>query len=194
MSKIVLVTGGVRSGKSTFAEELVLPYDSVSYIATGVVSQPDEEFKERIRLHQERRPSTWGTLESFKNLDKHVSNSPYQYFLLDCMTMFTTNLMFDIVAEKYPEKINLEDTNFLTKVEQSHIVQQIEQELRDLLRAVRQNNKQLVIVTNEIGLGVVPSTKLGRYFRDLLGKMNQFLAKESDEVYFVISGLPQKIK
>lgn len=194
MGKITLVTGGVRSGKSAFAEALLLSFQSVGYIATGVVNQPDEEFKERIKLHQQRRPKTWETYEGFSNLAEYVSNSSCQYYLLDCITMLVTNLLFNIVEKKYPTKLAMNDQVFLNKQEQIEIMGDIQKEIVNLLEMIKNSNKEIVIVTNEIGLGVVPPTKLGRYFRDLIGKMNQFLAKEAQEVYFVISGLPQKIK
>ncbi|HEM2548211.1 TPA: bifunctional adenosylcobinamide kinase/adenosylcobinamide-phosphate guanylyltransferase [Streptococcus suis] len=194
MGKIVLVTGGARSGKSQFTEEQLWEKERVCYIATGISSGNDSEWQERVRLHQERRPVTWTTHEQFADLGSWLRDQTYDYYLLDCATMLTTNLLFQLVETYFPEKIALEDTNFLSKEEQAFISQQIHAQWQDIIGAQRLTDGQLYIVTNEIGLGIVPDTKLGRYFRDLLGQVNQFLAKEASEVYLVICGLAQRLK
>lgn len=194
MGKIVLVTGGARSGKSQFTEEQIWEKDRVCYIATGMSSGTDSEWQERVRLHQERRPASWMTHEQFADLGSWLKDQTYDYYLLDCATMLTTNLLFQLVEIYFPEKIAMEDTNFLSKEEQAFISQQIHAQWQDIISAQRLTDGQLYIVTNEIGLGIVPDTKLGRYFRDLLGQANQFLAKEASEVYLVICGLAQRLK
>ncbi|HEM3194390.1 bifunctional adenosylcobinamide kinase/adenosylcobinamide-phosphate guanylyltransferase [Streptococcus suis] len=194
MGKIVLVTGGARSGKSQFTEEQIWEKDRVCYIATGMSSGKDSEWQERVRLHQERRPASWTTHEQFANLGSWLKDQTYDYYLLDCATMLTTNLLFQLVENYFPDKIAMEDTNFLSKEEQAFISQQIHAQWQDIISAQRLTDGQLYIVTNEIGLGIVPDTKLGRYFRDLLGQVNQFLAKEASEVYLVICGLAQRLK
>lgn len=194
MGKIVLVTGGARSGKSQFTEEQIWEKDRVCYIATGMSSGTDSEWQERVRLHQERRPASWMTHEQFDDLGSWLKDQTFDYYLLDCATMLTTNLLFQLVETYFPEKIALEDDNFLSKEEQAFINQQIHAQWQDIISAQRLTDGQLYIVTNEIGLGIVPDTKLGRYFRDLLGQVNQFLAKEASEVYLVICGLAQRLK
>ncbi|HEL1643546.1 TPA: bifunctional adenosylcobinamide kinase/adenosylcobinamide-phosphate guanylyltransferase [Streptococcus suis] len=194
MGKIVLVTGGDRSGKSQFTEEQLWEKERVCYIATGMSSGTDSEWQERVRLHQERRPAAWTTHEQFANLGSWLKDQSYDYYLLDCATMLTTNLLFQLVETYFPGKIAMEDTNFLSKEEQAFISQQIHAQWQDIIGAQRLTDGQLYIVTNEIGLGIVPDTKLGRYFRDLLGQVNQFLAKEASEVYLVICGLAQRLK
>ncbi|HFI2473208.1 TPA: bifunctional adenosylcobinamide kinase/adenosylcobinamide-phosphate guanylyltransferase [Streptococcus suis] len=194
MGKIVLVTGGARSGKSQFTEEQIWEKNRVCYIATGMSSGTDSEWQERVRLHQERRPASWTTHEQFANLGSWLKDQTYDYYLLDCATMLTTNLLFQLVENYFPDKIAMEDTNFLSKEEQAFISQQIHAQWQDIISAQRLTDGQLYIVTNEIGLGIVPDTKLGRYFRDLLGQVNQFLAKEASEVYLVICGLAQRLK
>ncbi|HEM2864449.1 bifunctional adenosylcobinamide kinase/adenosylcobinamide-phosphate guanylyltransferase [Streptococcus suis] len=194
MGKIVLVTGGARSGKSQFTEEQLWEKERVCYIATGISSGNDSEWQERVRLHRERRPAAWTTHEQFANLGSWLKDQNYDYYLLDCATMLTTNLLFQLVETYFPEKIALEDDNFLSKEEQAFISQQIHAQWQDIIGAKRLTDGQLYIVTNEIGLGIVPDTKLGRYFRDLLGQVNQYLAKEASEVYLVICGLAQRLK
>lgn len=194
MGKIVLVTGGARSGKSQFTEEQIWEKERVCYIATGMSSGTDSEWQERVRLHQERRPASWTTHEQFADLGSWLKDQTYDYYLLDCATMLTTNLLFQLVATYFPEKIALEDGNFLSKEEQAFISRQIQDQWQAILLAHGTTESQLYIVTNEIGLGIVPDTKLGRYFRDLLGQVNQFLAKEASEVYLVICGLAQRLK
>ncbi|HFR3424915.1 TPA: bifunctional adenosylcobinamide kinase/adenosylcobinamide-phosphate guanylyltransferase [Streptococcus suis] len=194
MGKLVLVTGGARSGKSQFTEEQLWEKDRVCYIATGMSSGTDSEWQERVRLHQERRPASWTTHEQFADLGSWLKDQTFDYYLLDCATMLTTNLLFQLVETYFPEKIAMEDANFLSKEEQAFISQQIHAQWQDIIDAQRLTDGQLYIVTNEIGLGIVPDTKLGRYFRDLLGQVNQFLAKEASEVYLVICGLAQRLK
>ncbi|MGC4384976.1 bifunctional adenosylcobinamide kinase/adenosylcobinamide-phosphate guanylyltransferase [Streptococcus suis] len=194
MGKIVLVTGGTRSGKSQFTEEQLWEKERVCYIATGISSGKDSEWQERVRLHRERRPASWTTHEQFADIGSWLKDQTYDYYLLDCATMLTTNLLFQLVETYFPEKIALEDDNFLSKEEQAFISQQIHAQWQDIIGAKRLTDGQLYIVTNEIGLGIVPDTKLGRYFRDLLGQVNQFLAKEAGEVYLVICGLAQRLK
>lgn len=194
MAEIILVTGGARSGKSSFTEQQIWDRDKVCYLATGVIKREDEEWQERVRLHQERRPSSWATHEGYAGLGTWLLQQTYETYLLDCATMLTTNVLFDTIAEQFPEKILLEDDNFLTKKEEAVVSQKIEEEWENLLAAIRQIKGQVYIVTNEIGLGIVPETRLGRYFRDELGRVNQRLAKEAGQVYLVICGLAQRLK
>ncbi|WP_303974247.1 bifunctional adenosylcobinamide kinase/adenosylcobinamide-phosphate guanylyltransferase [Streptococcus merionis] len=194
MGKLVLVTGGARSGKSSFTEAQLWDKERVCYIATGVIKHKDEEWQERVRLHQERRPKTWATHEQYAGLSQWIKEQDYDYYLLDCATMLTTNVLFDAVERHFPEKLMLADDDFLTKDEQELVTKTIETEWENLLEVLSNTKATLYIVTNEIGLGIVPETKLGRYFRDLLGKINQRLAKEASEVYLVICGLSQRLK
>ncbi|GGE33856.1 bifunctional adenosylcobinamide kinase/adenosylcobinamide-phosphate guanylyltransferase [Streptococcus himalayensis] len=194
MGKLILVTGGARSGKSRFTEEQIWDKDKVCYIATGVSKHKDEEWQERVRLHQERRPKSWATHEQYAQIGKWLSQQAYDYYLLDCATMLTTNVLFDAIAQHFPEKLQMEDDQFLSKEQQALVTQKIEEEWTAILQAVQEKDMTLYVVTNEIGLGIVPETKLGRYFRDVLGTINQRLAKEASEVYLVICGLSQRLK
>ena len=194
MAKIVLVTGGARSGKSAFAEERLADREEVCYIATGLPRGEDPEWQERIRLHQERRPASWATQEQYAGLADWLREQSHPVYLLDCATLLTSNRLFDLIAQHYPDKLELTEEHFLSRQEQSFLLQLLEEEWQELLSAIRQTNAECWIVTDEVGLGIVPETRLGRFFRDVQGKINQLIAKEASEAYLVICGLAQQLK
>ena len=194
MAKIVLVTGGARSGKSAFAEEQLADRERVCYIATGLPRGEDPEWQERIRLHQERRPASWTTQEQYAGLADWLREQSHPVYLLDCATLLTSNSLFDLIAQHFPDKLELTEENFLSRQEQSFLLQLLEEEWQELLSAIRQTNAECWIVTDEVGLGIVPETRLGRFFRDVQGKINQQIAKEASEAYLVICGLAQQLK
>ena len=194
MAKIVLVTGGARSGKSAFAEEQLADRERVCYIATGLPRGDDPEWQERIRLHQERRPASWTTQEQYAGLADWLREQSYPVYLLDCATLLTSNRLFDLIAQHFPDKLELTEEHFLSRQEQSFLLQLLEEEWQELLSAIRQTNAECWIVTDEVGLGIVPETRLGRFFRDVQGKINQLIAKEASEAYLVICGLAQQLK
>lgn len=182
MGKIVLITGGARSGKSTFAEKLLDGEDDVLYIATAIVT--DIEMEDRIKKHRERRNSKWTTYEGYKDLDIVVSKSSTEKILLDCVTIMMTNLMFE--EEKDYDNISEDKIDV--------ILNNIKKQFIKLIEEAKNSDKTLVMVTNEVGSGLVPDYKLGRIFRDIAGSVNQLIASMSDEVYFVTCGIPLKIK
>jgi adenosylcobinamide kinase / adenosylcobinamide-phosphate guanylyltransferase len=182
MSRIILVTGGSRSGKSRFAEDMLKDKTDVLYIATAVVT--DGEMAERIEKHRERRSGSWKTYEGFKDLDKALEGDNCSHIMLDCVTVMMTNLIF----ESYRDFDNLSST----ELEKLH--KDIELEFVKLIGKVREQGKHLVMVTNEVGYGLVPEYKLGRIFRDMAGSINQRLGALSDEAYLVACGLPLKLK
>jgi len=194
MAKIVLVTGGARSGKSAFAEEQLADRDSVCYIATGLPRGEDPEWQERIRLHQERRPASWTTQEQYAGLADWLREQSHPVYLLDCATLLTSNRLFDLIAQHFPDKLELTEEHFLSRQEQSFLLQFLEEEWQELLSTIRQTDAECWIVTDEVGLGIVPETRLGRFFRDVQGKINQLIAKEASEAYLVICGLAQQLK
>ena len=194
MAKIVLVTGGARSGKSAVAEEQLADRERVCYIATGLPRGEDPEWQERIRLHQERRPASWTTQEQYAGLADWLREQSHPVYLLDCATLLTSNSLFDLIAQHFPDKLELTEENFLSRQEQSFLLQLLEEEWQELLSTIRQTNAECWIVTDEVGLGIVPETRLGRFFRDVQGKINQLIAKEASEAYLVICGLAQQLK
>jgi len=186
MKKIVLITGGARSGKSTYAEKLASEEKgSVLYIATSIPF--DDEMKDRVKKHKERRPSTWHTFEGYKNLKQVFYNEEMQFdtILLDCITIMVTNLMFDSAGDNFDD-LNNEDIDIMEK--------EILQEISDFLNETEKNTKTVILVTNEIGAGIVPEYKMARVFRDIAGRVNQYIASRAQEVHLVVCGIPIKIK
>ena len=178
MGKIVLVTGGCRSGKSRLAQQLAEAAGlNRLYIATAPVL--DAEMEERIARHrQERAQRNWTTCEETLDLVKVLEqHTAFDAVLCDCLTLWVNNLMYD--AEQKKEAFGEEDMARLTQA---------------MLRVARCHAGTLVFVTNEVGCGIVPADALSRRFRDLAGRCNQVMAAAADEVYFVVSGLPLKIK
>lgn len=184
MSKVIMVTGGSRSGKSVLAEEKAIEYGqrSVLYIATAI--PVDDDMKERIRVHQERRDSQWGTYEGYRDLGEIIKSTQKNTILLDCITVLITNILCE------------EDRDFdtLGKKEIEDLEADIMLELSNIIKGARDGDKTLILVTNEVGMSMVSSYRLGRIFSDISGKANQLLASLSDEVYISISGLPLRLK
>jgi adenosylcobinamide kinase/adenosylcobinamide-phosphate guanylyltransferase len=163
----ILVLGGARSGKSAFAEQLAsASHTPVLYVATAAASDP--EMAERIALHRARRPSTWHTLELQTDLCEAIP-SDVRTVLVEDLTLLLSNHM-----ER--ETLTAESDTLA--------------EIRELLRL----DANLILVSNEVGMGLVPMDPLGRAFRDALGRVNQAAAAGCSEVYFLTAGLPLKIK
>ena len=187
---MILVTGGARSGKSAFAEQLLQAESSVLYIATSIVF--DKEMEERVKLHKQRRKKNWETLEAYREVGNKVLNLKkcYTGIMLDCVTIMISNLLMEAAPNFTDEEYN----NLDYRVEETKILY----EMKKLVEAIKEmENKyytKVVFVTNEVGAGIVPENKLSREFRDIAGKVNQYLAKEAKEVYLVVSGIPMKIK
>ena len=185
MSKIILVTGGARSGKSSFAESLCKDRNnSTAYIAKSVAF--DYEMKERVRKHQESRPQEWKTYEIYKDIYKIIKeiSQKHSTVILDCITLLVNNLMF----------VDGIDIDTATEQEINELEDYIKDQVTKLIEEVKKTDLYFVMVTNEIGLGVVPGYKLGRVYCDFVGRVNQMLGKLSDEVYFTVCGIPTKIK
>lgn len=175
-NKIILVTGGSRSGKSKFAQQLAESMvKDVVFIATADATAIalDKEMRARIDDHKKSRPKTWKTIEAPLDVAGAVSslNGKGGLILIDCVTLFVSNLFSKKMSE---ERIELEG--------------------KKVLKALQGSKKNAVIVTNELGMGIVPENAVSRKFRDIHGRMNQFFAGAADEVYFMVSGVPMKIK
>lgn len=177
---ITLVTGGARSGKSSFAEGLYKDREDVVYIGTSIVE--DKEMEDRVKLHRESRPQIWRTFEGYKDLKKSVGEE--NNYILDCITVLTSNLMFEMT--KGVEIINSELQN--------SVEERIIEELKFLIDEIDKKNYNLVLVTNEVGDSIVPEHHVSRVFRDIQGRVNQRIAALADTVYLVCCGIPVKIK
>jgi adenosyl cobinamide kinase/adenosyl cobinamide phosphate guanylyltransferase len=170
--RIIFITGGARSGKSRFAQELGRKFPGPkAYFATAQAL--DEEMVERIRRHQENRPSDWQTLEEPLKVPGclEARGDHFSLILLDCLTLWISNLM----TAGWDEPRILEEAD-------------------RLLKACRRVKSSFIVVGNEVGMGIVPDNPQARGFRDLSGLIQQMVAREADEVFFMVSGLPQKIK
>jgi len=163
-----MLTGGARAGKSAFAQELakVLGDARVSFIATAQAM--DEEMRQRIERHKALRPCTWETLEEPLEVPYTLSLAQGRVVLLDCLTLWVSNLM--------------------------HVEREVLPEIENLLAVRAETDKTLLVVTNEVGMGIVPDNALARRYRDLLGAANRRIAKEASVVYLLVSGIPVKIK
>lgn len=230
MKRIILVTGGQRSGKSTYAEKIVLEMaaksagegpdsgmaqgDSESggmvqggsesggmvpggsmhadgravYMATSRIW--DEEFAHRVKLHQQRRGAQWINLEEPKFLSRH--NVAGRVVLIDCVTLWSTNFFFDLSTDM-EENGNV--TMCAAEAEESaNLVELALQQIKGEFERFTSQDAIFVFVTNEIGLCGVPENRVQRQFTDLLGWLNQYIASRADEVIFMVSGIPMKIK
>jgi len=167
---IYLITGGERSGKSTYAQNLALQLsESPIYVATA--RKWDVDFQNRIDRHQQERDERWTNIEK----EKYVSEIDFsgKVALIDCVTLWLTNFFVDT---NYDVNLSLEEAK------------------KEFLSIASQENTVFIIVTNEIGMGVHAETQIGRKFTELQGWMNQFLASKADEVILMVSGIPIRIK
>ena len=169
MKRIILITGGQRSGKSTKAEELALQLSpNPVYVATAHVW--DDEFRERVRRHQERRGLQWTNIEEEIHLSHHDLTG--RVAVIDCVTLWLTNFFFAHESD-VDKSLKLAQTEF---------------------DAFTAHDATYIFVTNEIGLGGTSDNALQRRFTDLQGWMNQYIAARADEVILMVSGIPVKIK
>lgn len=178
-----LVTGGARSGKSRHAEQLAANFACVLYIATSKIF--DSEMEQRIQHHRDSRPAHWRNVEQYRDLNSVINehNSAQEAVLLECITTLITNVMYD-AAGATPE----DDWDFET------MEQVVNQQIDILLAACEASPAEVILVTNEVGMGIVPENRLARHFRDIAGRVNQRLAQRADEVWLVVSGIGVKIK
>lgn len=164
---IIFITGGARSGKSEYAvSKAKKTKNKVAFIAT--CTSDDEEMLKRIELHKKARPKEWETIEEGIDLTNAIRRSKKPIIIIDCLTLWIANLM----------------SSKMDVMEKS----------KELLYTLNKLKKIIIIVSNEVGLGIVPENKLAREFRDIAGFVNQRIANTADEVYLLVSGIPVKIK
>jgi adenosylcobinamide kinase/adenosylcobinamide-phosphate guanylyltransferase len=177
--RLTLILGGARSGKSSYAQKIAAERgNTVLYVATAEAG--DDEMATRIAAHRAERPTHWQTLEASKDVGAAIrlqaNHKPI--VLIDCLTLLANNVIVPL-----PEPVTEE---MATQV--------LKKEVDELMNAYHQSNAEWIIVSNEVGLGLVPPYPLGRVYRDALGRANQQLAAIADEVILMIAGLPMKIK
>lgn len=182
MGDITFIIGGARSGKSNYAQELAQRRGgSVVFIATAEAL--DEEMAQRIKKHQSTRPGSWCTVEIPYDLAQYLNKDPIKadIVILDCLTLLVSNILMrhskDI--DNPPEKIVLE---------------KCKSEVKEILLTIEKGRADWIIVSNEVGMGLVPSHPAGRIFRDLLGEMNKMVAQKADEVLMMLVGIPLRLQ
>ncbi len=179
--RLTLILGGARSGKSSFAQELAGQRSRrVLYVATAEAG--DAEMAERIEAHRSSRPPAWSTLEAPRAVGPAASTAmagaDFEVVLLDCLTLLANNVIGPL-----PEPLT-----------QAAAELALGAEIDRLLEAYQAGRASWIVVSNEVGLGLVPPTPLGRIYRDALGRANQRLAAAADEVLFLVAGLPMRVK
>ncbi|NQT06683.1 MAG: bifunctional adenosylcobinamide kinase/adenosylcobinamide-phosphate guanylyltransferase [Candidatus Omnitrophica bacterium] len=172
MGRLIFIIGGARSGKSRFSVELAKEKGKkVLFIAT--CSPKDEEMKKRIQKHKRSRPAGWKVVEGYRKisavLNRHANN--FDTIIIDCLGLFVTNLMMNRVRDKA-----------------------IEKEITLIANRLLKSKTDIIVVSNEVGGGIVPDNPLARRFRDVLGISNQIMAGHADTVYMMQAGIPIKIK
>lgn len=176
-----LILGGARSGKSSYAEQWARERGgAVLFVATAQAY--DEEMRQRIARHRADRPAEWQTVEAplqvAQALEAHLAQHSYQTIVLDCLTLLASNILLSL-----PET-----------AEQDAVTAAILREVQALLQLQQGSQAAWLIVSNEVGMGVVPPTRLGRFFRDGLGRANQMVAQAADEVSLLVAGIAWQLK
>lgn len=175
---LTLILGGARSGKSDYAEKLAAQMGRrVLYIATAEIG--DDEMAQRVAVHRQARPADWQTLEAPRHVGAalaEIKTAP-EALLLDCLTLLTSNILLAMENEPQPA-----------------IEAAVQAELDAILAAQAYLGTPLIVVSNEVGLGLVPPYPLGRVYRDVLGRANQYLAARAQRVIFMVAGLPMIVK
>jgi len=173
MGMVILVTGGARSGKSDHALKLGGGFPGKrAFLATCVPL--DDEMKIRVRCHREKRGDLWDTHEEPIHICRKIREigNLYQVVLVDCLTLWLSNLM---------EAFGDDD-------------RAIENEIAEIEKLCRDHEGNLILVSNEVGCGIVPANPMGRYFRDIAGSMNQRIARVADELHLMVCGIPIRVK
>ena len=177
--KSILILGGARSGKSRLAVELAQKRGGdVLFVATAEAR--DGEMEQRIAAHRRVRPSNWKTLEATLNIGAQITRNigKVQTVIIDCVTLLVNNV-FEQCGEA---------------ADASGVEKTIEVEIKELLDCIEKSKALFIIVSNEVGLGIIPGDRISRLYRDSLGRANQMLAARADEVYLLVAGLPVAIK
>ena len=178
-----LILGGARSGKSRFAQELARKMSGdVLFVATAEAG--DSDMHRRIQAHKKERPSEWHTLEATTGIGTCIEQNTgdVKVVLIDCITLLVNNVLCQ------------HNTKEMETIEDPVLETEVMNEINQLVQCMQKVNTNFIIVSNEVGLGLVPDNRMGRLYRDLLGKANQALSQSMDEVYLLVAGIPLKVK
>ncbi|WP_162890911.1 bifunctional adenosylcobinamide kinase/adenosylcobinamide-phosphate guanylyltransferase [Suicoccus acidiformans] len=193
MGKLILITGGAKSGKSSEAERQIVAaqLNPVAYVATQSRAFMDSEMEYKIRKHQESRPENWITFEEYIKVAALLESlEGYQAVLIDCVTLWITNQLFYFIDQSgYDHEYSEYSKEQLEAIE-GYLLK----ELNQIFQAIDKSQASFWLVSNEVGLGIVPESALSRLFRSYQGLINQAIAEQADEVYFSIAGIPVQIK
>lgn len=177
--KLTFILGGARSGKSAYAQKLADESGKpVTFLATAQAL--DEEMSARIHKHQTERPAGWQTLEVPFEVASRVKEIKSEIVILDCITLLVSNVLMQFVNDDFAEEVPF--------------MKEIQKEVEDLLLAIRESDQHWILISNEVGLGLVPPYQMGRVYRDGLGWANQRLAREADKVIFMVAGIPMSVR
>ncbi len=188
-NRMVLVLGGARSGKSEFAETLMdrIPRARKGYIATSQIL--DEEMRYRVILHQKRRPASWRTFEVLHEAGPMMETvlAASDAVLFDCITMYVNNLLMDHIDHRRVETLGVTDLE--------HLQQVLLSDLDAIFSAVSSvDGKEIIFVSDELGMGIVPGNAMSRVYRDLVGLANQYVAARAEAVYLSVAGITIDLK
>lgn len=191
MGQLILVLGGVRSGKSSYAEQRARQTggDQVLYVATAEAK--DDEMLARARKHRQSRPASWRTLETPLEVGAAIREvaDDARVILVDCLTVLTANILVSSTGD-YDDPFDEPERDPFDKQIEEAVIREVE----ELAACARDLPADVIVVSNEVGMGVVPPYDLGRAYRDLLGRANQVMARHADEVYLLVAGIPMPIK
>ena len=177
--KLTFILGGARSGKSDYAQRLAEETGKpVTFIATAQAL--DDEMSARIQKHRAERPVNWDTLEVPLAISAYTKQIKSEVVILDCITLLVSNLLMPFVQDDL--------------VNEAPFKLAVQKEVEELIAAMRGQERDWIIISNELGLGLVPPYQMGRVYRDWLGWANQRLAREADKVIFMVAGIPMVIK
>jgi len=176
---ITFILGGARSGKSSYAQSLAEESGkSVTFLATAQAL--DEEMSARIQKHRGERPVNWETLEVPIGIASHAEQIKSDVVILDCITLLVSNWLMQFVKDDL--------------VDEKPFILAVQKEVNQLSAQIREQKQEWIIISNEVGLGLVPPYQMGRVYRDWLGWANQRLAREADKVILMVAGIPMVVK
>ena len=177
--RLIFLLGGARSGKSHYAEGWARQHGgAVLFVATAEAH--DADMRQRIADHQTARPTAWHTLEAPRDCASHIAACNFQHetLILDCITLMTSQVLLGLPKDATQQEAN---AAMLKEVER-------------LLEVYARSDATWLVVSNEVGMGVVPPTRLGNLFRDMLGRANQRIAAQADELLLLVAGIPWRLK